>query len=611
MDAGELATVQIYLGIAHPSGYPLFTILGHLWSKLPLGLTPIYQLNLLASLYCGLSILFVYKGLLLFLRHRQNKYEKLTIRHILAGATGALVLAFSSTFWNISTGTEVYSLHTLLISIAFLYSLTAYYSTDRIEKKWIYTAIALGFCFSNHLTSVLLLPSMLYLFIKQHKLSNKTLQTFLKSSACFLIVVLINYSYLPIRSIQDPLLDWGNPENFSNFISHVSASQYQDFTFNSVKVAWDNLVYFISGLPSELSFGGIIIMLLGIRYAHRTERNIFNVLIITLIITILLVINYDIPDLEGYFILAYISLGGFVAFGCKWFIDKLERNKLNSFIQYSVLILPIFLFITRYPIIDKSQNHIQEDYIHNALGSMEDNAILITREFELDVSGAYYAQLVQGLRKDVEVIEIASFINWSWYSDQLKRTSYRFTESIIDKLDPYMVLLKNYEKNRSLKPEVKKQFTNLLAAIIQENINHRPIYISHLVYLNYLGPQGQIKLPFEIAIIPQDYYYRISLSKSYHSYEKKGFDHLTYKHVNDRYTLYMQKQGKVPNSIIRHPDSNTELIRYYRALLTDHRMQYELKFNKVSEARMLYNQIISKYPVYKIDSRFIKVLEND
>ena len=49
IDAGELAVVQIFAGIAHPTGYPLFTIIGHLWSLLPLGIAPIIQLNFSGS----------------------------------------------------------------------------------------------------------------------------------------------------------------------------------------------------------------------------------------------------------------------------------------------------------------------------------------------------------------------------------------------------------------------------------------------------------------------------------------------------------------------------------------------------------------------------------
>ena len=46
IDSGELAAVQATLGIAHPTGYPLFTIIGYIFSLIPLPFTKIYQLNL-------------------------------------------------------------------------------------------------------------------------------------------------------------------------------------------------------------------------------------------------------------------------------------------------------------------------------------------------------------------------------------------------------------------------------------------------------------------------------------------------------------------------------------------------------------------------------------
>ena len=60
IDTGELAAVQCTLGIAHPTGYPLFTILGYVFSLLPLPVTKIFQMNLLAALYCSAAVSSVY-----------------------------------------------------------------------------------------------------------------------------------------------------------------------------------------------------------------------------------------------------------------------------------------------------------------------------------------------------------------------------------------------------------------------------------------------------------------------------------------------------------------------------------------------------------------------
>jgi len=56
IDSGELATVQATLGIAHPTGYPLFTLLGYLFSLIPLPFTKILQLNILAAIYCSAAV---------------------------------------------------------------------------------------------------------------------------------------------------------------------------------------------------------------------------------------------------------------------------------------------------------------------------------------------------------------------------------------------------------------------------------------------------------------------------------------------------------------------------------------------------------------------------
>ncbi len=56
IDSGELAAVQATLGIAHPTGYPLFTMLGYLFSLIPLPFTKILQLNILAAIYCSAAV---------------------------------------------------------------------------------------------------------------------------------------------------------------------------------------------------------------------------------------------------------------------------------------------------------------------------------------------------------------------------------------------------------------------------------------------------------------------------------------------------------------------------------------------------------------------------
>ena len=58
-DNGELAAVAVTLGISHPTGYPLFIILSHLWSILPFGLDIVYKLNLFSGFAISISLYFI------------------------------------------------------------------------------------------------------------------------------------------------------------------------------------------------------------------------------------------------------------------------------------------------------------------------------------------------------------------------------------------------------------------------------------------------------------------------------------------------------------------------------------------------------------------------
>src|SRR5512132_2849190 len=58
-DTAEFQRVLPTLGVAHPTGYPLYTILGWLWSWLPLG-TPAWRVNLFSAVAASLAVGAVY-----------------------------------------------------------------------------------------------------------------------------------------------------------------------------------------------------------------------------------------------------------------------------------------------------------------------------------------------------------------------------------------------------------------------------------------------------------------------------------------------------------------------------------------------------------------------
>ena len=251
IDNGELATVATTLGIAHPTGYPLFTLIGWLFVHLPLGHRVIWNMNLLSALLCSASIYFFYRVFLLFLSNASplRAGEKRSFYRI-AAATGVLSLAFSRTFWSQALSIEVYPLHILFLSVVLLLFLRAVLGNKETAKEpprtWLLFALCLGLSFTNHMTTILLAPGFLYLFFATYGTGRPAWNKIGMAAIPFLLGLSL-YLYLPLRDRQGPMLNWGSPSNLVDFWKHVSGERYHLGMFSSLEVASNHFKAFVTG----------------------------------------------------------------------------------------------------------------------------------------------------------------------------------------------------------------------------------------------------------------------------------------------------------------------------------------------------------------------------
>ena len=147
-DGGELQYVLAIRGVAHPTGYPLYTLLGWLWTRLiPFG-SIAWRINLLSAV-CGAGAVALVCGIV----------YRLT-RRIVPALAGAVFLGLSPVFWTLSSVTEVYALHALFVA-AVLYLLLVWRdATSHRFRLLALTALIYGLSLSHHRTMILLAPAM-------------------------------------------------------------------------------------------------------------------------------------------------------------------------------------------------------------------------------------------------------------------------------------------------------------------------------------------------------------------------------------------------------------------------------------------------------------------
>ncbi len=196
-DGGELLAAAVTLGAPHPPGYPAYTLLGKLFSLLPLGTLP-GRFNLFSAVCAGLAAAVTAVT-------AQKRYAINNETAVIAGLT----LALSPLVWGQAIITEVYALNLLAVALV-VWSL----ADDR--PAW-QTGLLLGLSLTTHLTSFLLLPLVLWHtpWRKWGELGAGT------------AVGLTPFLLLPLLAGPQKPIVWGDPQTISGWWRLVSGQIYR------------------------------------------------------------------------------------------------------------------------------------------------------------------------------------------------------------------------------------------------------------------------------------------------------------------------------------------------------------------------------------------------
>lgn len=481
VDSGELAAVCATLGIAHPTGYPLYTLLGWLCTRLPLPLRPVFVLNLLSAVCSAAGAVAVYYGLHAVFRAVPNPAQvqySPKIRRCLCAA-GSLLWAFCSVIWSCALITEVYALHGLFIAaITALCLVMLTRPDDSHDTKLPYLlALLFGLSFSNHLSTVLLVPAVAYVLAK-----TRAWQSWRRAArlGCLFLAGLMPYLYLPIRARMAPAMNWGNPCSWQAFLWHVSGKQYRAWMFSSLDTMAQQAGHFAYLVLSSFGYLPVIFIPPGIYVLFRYHRPAFFFSLLVFAADVLYAVNYDIKDIDPYFLPSLLMCCVWTACGmagCAAYLAQKSR-RTSLVLSLCLCVMPLFPLLLNYRDVDMRNDTHAERYTRALLSWLAPRAVIFSYQWDYFCSPLYYLQLVEGVRPDVVMIEVL-LLKRSWYLKHLERAYPDIMAAVAEDLARYRRELYKFEHDLPYDAAViQRSYITLINSMIRSALKDRPVYLS-------------------------------------------------------------------------------------------------------------------------------------
>jgi hypothetical protein len=453
-DSFEFQVVAPQLGIAHPTGYPLFLLLGKLFTYLPIS-TVAWRLNFAATLYglVALSLLFVTACWLL--------------KRPLPALLGVTLIGLAPTFWRESIEAEVYTLHAIFVAAALWLTLrligrpekdvtprstegSRRFTDRKAEKKSVFSpirvykattnetqtahyplptthyvqitfllAFTIGLGLTNHLTTLFLLPPagigvLLLLYGEWQRRGTLALplanwRYWLKLAGAFLLPLTL-YAYLPIR--------WAmlheEPMGLARFVDWTTGGRFQDALQWR---AWldDPTRYEVIAQLFRQNWGdlNLLLALLGFGFLLWKQWQAALILFTLWLGYTFYSLNYYVPDLDVFILPAQLMVGLFWAAGVTALMEltgwlaanrsPAMRQALHMGLVVTTVIPALLLVIDNWPRVDQSGDDGLLGWGAGVLAYPLDENSTILADSE-KIAPLYYLQQAEGVRPDLKIM---------------------------------------------------------------------------------------------------------------------------------------------------------------------------------------------------------------
>ena len=450
-DSGELISACSNLGIAHPTGYPLYTILGRAFSLLPVGSRAL-RVNLVSPFFGALTVAAIYVAMktLLWDEPRKETHRGSGHRWVRAceaevpAITASLAFAFSPLFWMQTTMAEVYTLHTLLIALL-ICSLLLWArpsgarsrplangsrsegrSCDggsEAKMRYLYLfSFLLGLSLGHHLTTLLFGPAFLFLIVAADRPTIRRTGVLAVSFAFLLSGLSVDF-YLLIRAQLDPVQNWGNPGTWGRFVDVITGAEIRA---RPPRYAPHSVGELFSLLGQQYLLPGIALGAVGVWSTVRRRAKLFVFFALFFIAMALYILrNYDF--LEDQYLPVFLVFALWIGLGAQVLLCSLHQvlSKRSERIEGLVFALvcavmlayPLSLFALNYRSADQSRVRVAHHYGEHVLEALQPESLILSEGSNIPLL-LHYFQGVEGRRPDVANMYLF-LMEFDWYRGQV------------------------------------------------------------------------------------------------------------------------------------------------------------------------------------------------
>jgi len=392
-DTFEFQVVAPALGIAHPTGYPLYILLGKLFSMLPFG-SVAWRVNLTSAVAATGAVLCLY--VLLERAGAQSMVGTEAHRGVVAFLV-ALTLAFSRLLWSQAVVAEVYALN--LLFVAALLALATVLLEGRGSRRTVGgLAFLAGLALTHHLTILLFLPAVgLALLLARPRIGWRG---WIAALGLFLLGLAV-IVYIPLRW---PALHDGRWMSGGEFLAYVTGRQFGGAL--QVGLLRDPTRYAILArvLLEPFGWAGIGLAVVGLAWLVVRRPALALVTLLAFLTYCLYGLVYLVPDISVFLLPTHLLLALWMGLGggalVRW--AGRRRGEISALLLALLALLPLSRIWINLGLVDQSRRMEAERWGRYVLSLplVQDAAVLADGE---KFAPLYYLQQVEGLRPDLDL----------------------------------------------------------------------------------------------------------------------------------------------------------------------------------------------------------------